>query len=179
MLHDARTSNATAPVSAGSFKQLLRQCEEIANADPGDTNRIGALLQQMILTYYGDVRKQTVQAFWSALAAATIGMLFFLYAIAHTMTVGGTDTSRIGFLAGALSQFISAVNFYLYFKASRQFASFHVCLERTNRFLLANAMCEKLEQPGRDQSRRELVQIIASAPMLTFELVTGSQGHSG
>jgi len=163
------------PVSA-PLKELFRQCDDIAKSKAGDTHGIGALLQKMIITYYQDVRKQAMQAFWSALGAAGVGMLFFLFGISQTMRLGGNDSSRIGFWAGALAQFISAVNFYLYFKAARQFASFHICLERTNRFLLANTIAETLEPATRDDVRRMLVTTIATAPMLSLETVTGRSG---
>jgi hypothetical protein len=158
---------------SSNLKSLLKSCDEIATAQPGDTHVIASLLQKMMVTYYSDVRKQAMQSFWSALGAAGVGMLFFLYAIAHAMSPGISNSSLIGLVAGALAQFISAVNFYLYFKAARQFASFHICLERTNRFLLANTISETLQEPARNEARRSLVETIASAPMLTLETVTG------
>jgi hypothetical protein len=98
----------------------------------------------MMLRYYQDVRYQALQSFWSALGAAIAGLVFFVCATSQAMSDDGRLRSIVSVLAGALSQFIAGVNFYLYFKASRQFASFHICLERTNRFLLANTMCENL-----------------------------------
>src|SRR5262249_20371616 len=90
---------------------------------------------------------------------------------------GTSERQWVGVVAGGLMQFISGINFYLYFRAGRQFASFHVCLERTNRFLLANTLCEKLADPVRDEVRRELVHIIATAPMLTLDVATGEQSR--
>jgi hypothetical protein len=155
------------------MKPLFERCEQIANAGPGNTNQITSLFLQMSLTYYSDVRKQALQSFWSALAAAGVGMLFFLYATQAMTHVGKVDSSTIGIVAGGLAQFISAVNFYLYFKAARQFASFHICLERTDRFLIANTICEQLQPPLRDEARQALVKLVATAPMLTLEAATG------
>lgn len=165
--------DASLPVKA-SLKELFKQCEEIAKAEPGDTNGIAALLQKMIVTYYSDVRKQALQSFWAALGAAGVGMLFFLYAISQQMSATVSASSKIGLAAGSLAQFISGVNFYLYFRAARQFASFHVCLERTNRFIFANTICDTLAPPARDEVRKSLIATIASAPMLSVETVTGS-----
>jgi hypothetical protein len=159
---------------AAPLKPLFAKCEEIADAKPGETSQLTSLFLQMSLTYYSDVRKQAVQSFWSALGAAGIGMLFFLYAILQAMSNGVSDKgSWIGLLAGVLAQFISGVNFYLYFNAARQFATFHICLERTDRFLIANTICEQLGDSARDEVRRALVDVIASAPMLSLDLVTG------
>lgn len=161
-----------------TLADLATDCNQIAVAQPGDTNRIASLLQSMMLRYYQDVRSQALQSFWSALGAAVVGLAFFVYGTAQAMTDEGQLRSVVGVLAGALSQFIAGVNFYLYFKASRQFASFHICLERTNRFLLANTMCENLEPPARDETRQKLIDIIATAPMLTLDTVVGRTDSS-
>lgn len=59
---------------------------------------------------------------------------------------------------------------YLYLQTARQFAAFHTCLERTNRFLMANAMCEHLGE-RQDEMRAELIRTIANAPLLTQNLL--------
>jgi hypothetical protein len=78
---------------------------------------------------------------------------------------------NISLWAGGLTQFISAVSFFLYFKAARQFATFHVCLERMNRYLLANTICDALDADTAKTVRATLVDTIASAPMLTLDPV--------
>jgi hypothetical protein len=133
-------------------------------------------MQQMSLHYYADVRRQAQQSFVSALVAALIGMLFFLFAASYGMEQD--KTAWIGVIAGALIQVISAINFYLYGKASRQFATFHICLERTNRYLLANTLCENLQMPLRDQVRHELIQVISNAPMLTLDVTERSRENN-
>lgn len=156
-----------------SLKDLQKACDAIATSAPGDTHRIASLMQQMSLDYYADVRKQAQQSFASALVAATVGTLFFLYAVLRAMS--SENGVWIGIAAGALVQVISAINFYLYGRAARQFASFHICLERTNRFLLANTLCEQLASPLQDQVRQDLIKIVASAPMLTLDVTEGHQ----
>jgi hypothetical protein len=167
------------PIELGSrhtsarAEELIKNCTEIAAAPAGNTHAIASVLQKMIVFYYEDVRKQAMLSFWSAIAAAVAGILVLLYAIGHTMSSGISEKSVIALVASVLAQFISGVSFYLYFKAARQFASFHICLERTNRYLLANTIAEGLQDPARSEVKRALVKTIASAPMLTVEAVTG------
>jgi len=149
------------------LEELERECKEVATIQPGNVNRIASLMQQMSLHYYTDVRRQAQQSFRSALAAAVIGAMFFIFAAWNVME--RRETVLVGVVAGALTQVISGINFYLYGRASRQFASFHICLERTNRYLLANTLCENLEPPLRDQVRHELIDVISKAPMLTLD----------
>lgn len=155
-----------------ALKKLQRECEELAKTDAGDTHGIASLLQQMMLDYYADVRKQAQQSFRSALVAAGIGTLFFVYAAVRQMDTGAATLTVI---AGSLVQVISAINFFLYARAAKQFGAFHICLERTNRFLLANTLCENLRSPLKDDVRKELINIVAQAPMLTMSVITGDQ----
>ncbi|MBB5327091.1 hypothetical protein HDF14_000685 [Edaphobacter lichenicola] len=58
------------------------------------------------------------------------------------------------------------MNFWLYSKASKQFGAFHVCLERTHRYLVAYKIGE--ETGSRKEAVLEkLACIMASAPMIT------------
>jgi Cyanobacterial TRADD-N associated 2-Transmembrane domain len=162
-IHKARTSDA-------SIEELQMDCGALAQAAPGNTQKIGALMLRMILRYYADVRSQARQSFYAALGAAVVGTGFFVW-IARSSS-GGLHAS-LAALAGSLIQVISGINFYLYFKVSRQFAGFHMCLERTNRFLLANTFCENLSETNRDVVRAELVKLVADAPMLTMDILAG------
>ncbi len=57
---------------------------------------------------------------------------------------------------------------YLYKHASDQLAAFRVSLESTQRLLLANSMCEKLEGEIEQKTRAELIQLMVdSAVQLT------------
>src|SRR5437762_476244 len=166
---------AQAPTLAAPLpiRQMLRDCEQIGNTAPDDAHKIGSLLQEMIIKYYADVRFQAQQSFLAALVVACIGMLFFIYAIWRGMSSDGILQASLGVIAGTLIQVISGINFDLYARAARQFGAFHVCLERTNRFILANCMCEKLSPPARDEMRIELARLVATAPMLTLDVLTG------
>ena len=72
----------------------------------------------------------------------------------------------VGVISGVLIEFIAGINFWLYSKASKQFGAFHICLERTHRYLVAYKIGEETG------SRKEMVLehlacIMASAPMIT------------
>jgi len=149
-----------------SVQAMLDDCEQLAHAEPGNIQQIGALLQDMILRYYADVRSQAQQSFWAALSVAVAGIAFFVWAIWHQMSVPTGEQLTLKLVAGGLIQMISGTIFVLYGRATRQFGSFHVCLERTNRFLLANTICETLSATMRDDIRKELISIIARAPMV-------------
>jgi hypothetical protein len=166
---------APEPKVPSSIRGMLNDCMLIRKAASDDIQTIATHMQEMILKYYADVRRQAQQSFVAALGVALVGMLFFVFAIWRGMSSDGTQQASLGVIAGTLVQVISGINFYLYARAARQFGAFHVCLERTNRFLLANTMCEKLSAPARDEMRAELTRLVATAPMLTLDLVEGQR----
>ena len=167
------TSNPTATRSK-ALQEFERRCDEVAETNPHDTHKLASLLQKMSLNFYEDVRSQARQSFYIALGAAIVGTLLVLFGVGMIMSErSSSDTTTLSILAGIVVQGISGINFYLYGKAARQFASFHVCLERTNRFLLANTLCENvIDKDRRDSLRIELVRLIATAPMLTLDVLT-------
>lgn len=57
---------------------------------------------------------------------------------------------------------ISGLNFVLYGRATAQRGEFHERLERTQRFMLANSMCEALSNENRDAARADLIKTIAA-----------------
>jgi hypothetical protein len=152
------------------LEQVFSECDKIATQNIGSTQSTASILQKLSLIYYLDVRMQALLSFGSALGAAVVGMAFFFYAGWLSMSAHGASQSvNISLWAGALTQFISAVSFFLYFKAARQFATFHVCLERMNRYLLANTISDGLDDETKSKVRGALVETIAGAPMLSLD----------
>ena len=87
------------------------------------------------------------------------------------MNNNGIQTAALSAISGFLIQIMTAVVFYLYSQAARQFAGFHICLERTNRFLLANSMVENLPEAERASKRAEVITTVVNAPMLTLAMI--------
>lgn len=158
---------------ATPMQALHAECEELAHTKPGDVQKIASLHFKMILNYYEDVREQAQRSFFWALVAAGVGTAFLVCAaIGYMMSTSAN--ANLSLVAGVLIQVISAINFYLYARTARQFASFHICLERTNRFLLANSLCEHLSDEHGNEARKELIRIIANAPLLTLDNINGN-----
>ena len=148
---------------------------EVAQSDRGDTRKVASVLLRMSLHYYDAVRKQAQQSFLSALGLACLGTVFFIVAAALVMDHPDRASSGkaiVSVIGGGLVHVISGINFYLYGRTARQFSAFHVCLERMNRFLVADSIAANLTGAKKDEVRAELVKIVAEAPMLKFEGLT-------
>jgi cytochrome bd-type quinol oxidase subunit 1 len=65
-------------------------------------------------------------------AMAHLNMLHDTSVPKNLLTVSG-----IGVVSGVIIEFIAGINFCLYSRASKQVGAFHICLERTHRYLIA------------------------------------------
>jgi hypothetical protein len=76
--------------------------------------------------------------------------------------------ASLGIVSGILIEFIAGINFWLYARASKQFSAFHICLERTHRYLVAYKIAEGI-QNKKDEALENLVCIMANAHMITHQ----------
>jgi hypothetical protein len=148
---------------------LEAYCDKIADASPNDVKEVARIMLKMIVSYYRDVRWQALLSFIAALVLEVIAVLFFLYAV--DLMKGHPEAATLTTVAGVVVQVMTGVVFYFYSQSARQFAGFHICLERTNRFLLANAIVENLPEPERNTKRGEVVTTVLNAPMLTLAMI--------
>lgn len=95
------------------------------------------------------------------------GLLFFIAAVGFILSGVGVENNlpTISAISGAFIEVVSGLNFYLYGKALDKLDTFHVRLGQTQRFLLANSICMKLESKERQSSLAKLVDTIAESPI--------------
>jgi Cyanobacterial TRADD-N associated 2-Transmembrane domain len=171
-------------VSAAT-QSKLETCDELQKALAGNIGETVAAHERMILKYYADVQKQAEESFNSAKRAALIGFGVLIATLLYTLTfdalshfeiskmkVSSEDwlkVSSIGVVSGVLIEFIAAINFWLYRNAARQFNAFHICLERTHRYLIAYKMIEEIGGEKKADIAGKVVCIMANAPMITAQ----------
>lgn len=163
------------------------QCEAVGKAiKKGDLGETVTAVQQLILCYYDNVRGQADESFQSAKRVAlfgfvvlvvTVAYVIFMDLMVHTSTqftqhAGGIGVGAIGLIGSAVIEVIAGVQFVLYGRATRQFGAFHICLERTHRYLLAYEMAERITT-NKDETLEKIVCIMANAPMITREDIDG------
>lgn len=187
----AKNGSSTSSVT---HAELWPQCEELGNAvEKSDVGQTVTAVQHLILKYYDDVREQAGKSFLSAKRVALYGFLLLVVTIAYVIVIdfilhrehsgfvpfqGSMSAGVIGLLGGGIMEFVAGVQFVLYGKTSRQFGAFHICLERTHRYLLAYKIAEQMDA-GRDEALLKIVCIMANAPMLTRQDIEGEAGQAG
>jgi hypothetical protein len=145
----------------GSNKQALKVLCTKLDDDSNRMHKMSALHLQMILEYYDDVLMQAKASFLCAVVLAIMGFGVLVYTIMN-------QRGDMGVISGALIEFTSATVFWVYKRTTEQFSTFHICLERTNRYLMAFNICETIkgDNSSKDQVLRDLACIIANASMI-------------
>jgi hypothetical protein len=95
---------------------------------------------------------------------AIAGVTFFLIAIGFLLFRQPEHISYATIICGAIVEAISALNFYLYGRASNQLRYFHHPLDRMQRFILANDIASSLEEK-REETKAKLALTIIYLPV--------------
>jgi hypothetical protein len=135
--------------------------DALANTNSDDVLDLAAKQSKLLDEYYKIVLDQSRKSFLSALVATVVGLLFFMGAIGYVLSSGEIDAAIVSAIAGALVEVIAGINFALYSKTTAQLADFQTRLDMTQRFLLANQICENLKYEAKEKTRSQLVLMIA------------------
>jgi hypothetical protein len=135
--------------------------DRLAKSDPANIVEVAASQLEIITSYYQSVLTQAQQSFKAALGAAIVGLAFFLFAMGYLIVTQQVAVAVVSVISGTLVETISGINFYLYGRTAAQLSAFHLRLDRLQRLLLANSVCENIEGDAKATTRAELVRIIA------------------
>jgi hypothetical protein len=169
-------------------REVEKVCEELGLAVAG--GKLGDIVakhEKMILHYYQDVQEQAQKSFatarrfgWSGFGVLVGTLLYVIVldalgrpgtgtteATANADSAAWMTVASVGMVSGFLIEFIAAVGFWLYRRTSEQFAAFHICLERTHRYLIAYKISSEMSGGDKESTMRDLVCIMAKAPMIS------------
>jgi hypothetical protein len=136
---------------------------QLSTAKSGEIQRIAASQIRLLDSYYNAALAQAKASFRWALAIAVIGAFFFFGAAALLLGgEGNNEIATVGIVGGAIVEVVSGINFFLYGRTTAQLASFLQRLEQTQRFMLANSICESLGDEIKQKTRADLVKVIAT-----------------
>jgi len=178
------------PTRAEPETTLKTKCREVAKAvDEGSIGATVEKVQALTVQYYENVKAQAAHSFASAQKVARIGFGILISTLAYVVVIDvvrhlkplwfheipdGMGVAMVGVVSGVVVEFIAAAHFALYARASRQFGAFHICLERTNRYLaykIADGMSVR-----REATMDSLVCTMARAPMITHRDIQEAGG---
>lgn len=146
------------------YQAAEKALERLVDIKKDDVKGTAASQIELLSRFYDLALSQAQRSFRWALAAAVVGLVFFMVAILFSLTSSaGSDTAMVTLIGGAMIEFISAINFYLYNKTLSQLTLFQGRLETTQRFLLANSLTESLSDEFRDKVRARLITQLADS----------------
>jgi hypothetical protein len=97
--------------------------------------------------------------------SAAIGLAFFIAAVSIFLVRNDVRAGTVSAISGAIVELISGLNFWLYGKTSSQMNFFHIRLEQTQKYLLANSLATKLNEENRDTALMELIKEVSATPV--------------
>jgi|SRR6516164_5559057 hypothetical protein len=174
-------------LAPSATQQHHETCEALGHAvDSGTIGKILAKHERLILQYYEDVLEQVQKSFSTAKRSAIAGFIVLIGTVIFALVFDALNrlgklpaptelnpdvawtpliTVVASTLAGIVIEGVAALAFVLYGRTARQFAAFHICLERTHRYLLAYKMANDTKE-NKDETIRDLVCLMANAPMI-------------
>lgn len=138
--------------------------KDVSKADPSNIQEVAAAQFALSNLYYENVLAQAKRSFNAAVVASIAGLVFFLAAIAFAVSANRLTTSIISVIGGGIVEVVGGLNFWLYARTTIQLNSFHLRLERMQRFLLANSVTSGLGGNRRELALAELIRTISNAP---------------
>ncbi|MDB4874033.1 MAG: hypothetical protein JWM41_479 [Gemmatimonadetes bacterium] len=166
--------------NADRHLRMEKTCAELKEAiDSGSMGDVVSKHEALILQYYQDVQDQAKQSFGTARSAARVGFWVVIVALGYALlfdalarfgkvappTSESMSVARVGLISGAIIELVAGVAFWLYSRGARQFGAFHICLERTHRYLLAYTIANQITG-DKDDALQRLACIMANAPMI-------------
>ena len=134
----------------------------LSKAKADDPQEIAASQLGLMVAYHQMALAQSRRSFNWALVGAGMGLLFFMGAAGVALhEAANTVAVVVPVVSGAVVEVVAGIVFILYGRTTVQLGEFHKRLERLQRYLLANSICEGLEVADRSKIRGELVREIA------------------
>jgi hypothetical protein len=135
--------------------------DRISKAKPSDVQGIAGPELELLASYHDIIMDQSRRCFFWALIGAGIGLLFFMLTVLVASYSAELAYAVLPLLCGAIVSILAGLVFFLYGKLAAQLSSFHAGLETLQRYLLANSICESLNDEDRTKARVALIKEIS------------------
>lgn len=140
----------------------LRTGEIVAGLNPAKIQEVAASQVVVVEHYYKMVLNQAQRLFRWALTITGTGLAFLLAGVIALILQQpiSVSVSIACTVCGVVLEGIAGFIFILYGRALSQLEGFHKHLDRTQQYLLANAICENLEGDNKQLTQTELFRVI-------------------
>ena len=130
----------------------------VASLDPAKIQEVAATQVAISEMYYNTSLQHAQRLFRWALITAGAGLIFFLVAVALQVLQKPVEGSWISLTCGGILAVLALLIFILYGRVFNQLRAFHVRLDRTQQYMLANSICENLRGDVKQATQIELIR---------------------
>jgi hypothetical protein len=122
---------------------------------------------QNLTDYYYLVKVQADRSFWASILCAIFGFLIIIASLVYLLINNNSPTSQqinfIATLAGIITEFVSAIFFYLYTQTVRQLKEYHTTLINVQDVLLSIWITQEIEnEDKRNQLFLKIIENLSS-----------------
>jgi hypothetical protein len=146
------TANDPVYTIGSSDINFRRSLGEVSKANPENIQEVGGAFLALNTSYYQSALSHAKRSFMAAVIAASAGLVLFIFAVSILLSRNDLQAGAISAIGGAIIECISGLNFWLYSRTAAQMNIFHVRLEQTQKYLLANSISTKLTASNRDSA---------------------------
>jgi hypothetical protein len=170
-------SGRQAIIGASVQNIYLEAIKDVSDADPENIQQVAAAQLSLSTSYYENVLQQAQRSFIAAIASAAIGLAFFIASVSIFLIRNDVRAGTVSAISGAIVEVIAGLNFWLYGRTAFQLNSFHIRLEQTQKYLLANSIATKLGGQARETALIDLIKAVASQPIFDTSLPDGKSSQ--
>lgn len=116
----------------------------------------------LLIAYYQEVLVQAKKGYFFAQVVSVIGLAFLILAVVFVLLELPGNAPIISLVAGALIEFLAAINFVLFGKTSQQFYFFHERLNSSQRFQMISNMIDEMSREEDKEARLELIRLMGN-----------------
>jgi hypothetical protein len=150
--------------------------EELSRIEPGDVQKIVSKQIQLLGNYNQDALEQARTSFNWAIRSTIFSFVILIGVIVYLVLVQTQNVvSILAGISSLFAQLLSGTQFYLYRRSQEQVAYFHKALNQTQKFMLANSVCEGLDGEYKQKARSDLVKSITQIGLLESNSELGEE----
>jgi len=150
---------------------------QTAKADPKNIQEVAASQLEIVNSYYQSGLRQSQQSFRWSLIWGGVGLAFLIAAVSVLLFRQPSEVAWVSALGGAIVEVFAGTYLVLYKNTSDQLSKFRESLEETQRLLLANSMCERLEGELEQNTRAEIIKQIVSSVVHGKQIAKTTKEH--
>lgn len=155
-------------VAVKEDKEIKEEVNRVVNLLENEKDVLSLMIKNVseLREYYVMNKQQARNSFSAALFISILGFLLFSSGIIISYSTASNSAIQYTTIGGAIVEIIAGLFFWLYSKALTQINLFHTSLLKTEKFLTAIQLVERISENNRDQTYSFIIANIINAQVI-------------